>query len=119
MNQIVALRLLEKRGFHCLVADNGREALAILAEASVNLVLMDIQMPEMDGYEATRCIRQLEKKTGAHVPILAMTAHATSADRAACLLAGMDGCIAKPVKSDRLYAAIDAALVANSTRTAS
>jgi signal transduction histidine kinase/ActR/RegA family two-component response regulator len=117
VNQIVALRLLEKRGFHCLVAGNGREALAILTEASVNLVLMDIQMPEMDGYEATRCIRELEKKTGAHVPILAMTAHATSADRDACLLAGMDGYIAKPVKSDRLYAAIDEALVENSTRT--
>jgi signal transduction histidine kinase/CheY-like chemotaxis protein len=117
VNQIVALRLLEKRGFHCLVAGNGREALAILAEASVNLVLMDIQMPEMDGYEATRCIRELERRTGAHVPILAMTAHATSADRDACLLAGMDGYIAKPVKSDRLYAAIDAALVKNSTRT--
>ena len=114
VNQIVALRLLEKRGFHCLVAGNGRETLAILAEASVNLVLMDIQMPEMDGYEATRCIRELEKKTGAHVPILAMTAHATSADRDACLLAGMDGYIAKPVKSDRLYAAVDAALVENS-----
>jgi CheY-like chemotaxis protein len=78
---------------------------------------MVIQMPEMDGYEATRCIRELEKKTGAHVPILAMTAHATSADRDACLLAGMDGYIAKPVKSDRLYAAIDEALVENSTRT--
>jgi signal transduction histidine kinase/ActR/RegA family two-component response regulator len=110
VNQIVALRLLEKRGFHCLVASNGREALAILADASVNLVLMDIQMPEMDGYEATRCIRELERNTGAHVPIIAMTAHATSADRDACLLAGMDGYIAKPVKSDRLYAAIDAAI---------
>jgi signal transduction histidine kinase/ActR/RegA family two-component response regulator len=117
VNQIVALRLLEKRGFHCLVAGNGREALAILAEASVNLVLMDIQMPEMDGYEATRCIRELEKKTSAHVPILAMTAHATSADRDACLLAGMDGYIAKPVKSDQLYAAIDAALVENSRKS--
>jgi signal transduction histidine kinase/ActR/RegA family two-component response regulator len=115
VNQLVAVRLLEKRGYYCLVANNGREALTILAEASVNLVLMDIQMPEMDGYEATRCIRELEKKTGARVPILAMTAHATSADRDACLLAGMDGHIAKPVQSDRLYAAIDALLVQSPT----
>jgi signal transduction histidine kinase/ActR/RegA family two-component response regulator len=110
VNRVVAQRLLEKRGFHCLVACNGREALAILADASVNLVLMDIQMPEMDGFEATGCIRELERGTGAHIPILAMTAQATSADRDACLLAGMDGYIAKPVQSDRLYAAIETAL---------
>jgi signal transduction histidine kinase/ActR/RegA family two-component response regulator len=110
VNRVVAQRLLEKRGFHCLVARNGREALAILADASVNLVLMDIQMPEMDGYEATGCIRELERGTGAHIPILAMTAQATSADRDACLLAGMDGYIAKPVQSDRLYAAIETVL---------
>jgi len=67
VNQLITLRLLEKRGFHCLLAGNGREALATLAEASVSLVLMDIQMPEMDGHETTRCIRELEKKTGTHV----------------------------------------------------
>jgi len=110
VNQIVALRLLEKRGYHCLVADNGRQALELVASASVDLVLMDIQMPEMDGFEATRCIRELEKDSGAHVPILAMTAHATPTDRDACLLAGMDGHIPKPVQPDQLYKMIDAAL---------
>jgi signal transduction histidine kinase/ActR/RegA family two-component response regulator len=114
VNQLIALRLLEKRGYHCLVANNGRQALESVASASVDLVLMDIQMPEMDGFEATRCIRELEKNTGAHVPILAMTAHATPADRDACLLAGMDGHIAKPVHSDQLYQAIDAAFGASS-----
>ena len=109
VNQVVALRLLEKRGYHCLLANNGREALDVLSSASVDLVLMDIQMPEMDRFEATRCIRELEKSTGAHVPILAMTAHAMQSDRDACRLAGMDGHIAKPVHSDQLYQAIDAA----------
>ena len=110
VNQIVALRLLEKRGYHCLVADNGRQALELVASASVDLVLMDIQMPEMDGFEATRCIRELEKDSGAHVPILAMTAHAMPTDRDACLLAGMDGHIPKPVQPAELYKMIDAAL---------
>jgi signal transduction histidine kinase/ActR/RegA family two-component response regulator len=110
VNQIVALRLLEKRGCHCLVANNGRQALEVVASVSVDLVLMDIQMPEMDGFEATRCIRELEKNTGAHVPILAMTAHAMPADREACLSAGMDGHIPKPVQPDQLYKAIDAVL---------
>lgn len=114
VNQVVALRLLEKRGYHCLLASNGREALEILSSASVDLVLMDIQMPEMDGFEATRCIRELEKSTGAHVPILAMTAHAMQSDRDACRLAGMDGHIAKPVHSDQLYQAIDAVLSGDS-----
>jgi len=111
VNQLVALRLLEKRGYYCLVAANGREALSIFSEAAIDLVLMDVQMPEMDGYEATRSMREIEKKSGTHVPILAMTAHATSRDRDACLRAGMDGHIAKPVQSSRLYAAIDAILV--------
>jgi CheY-like chemotaxis protein/nitrogen-specific signal transduction histidine kinase len=114
VNQVVALRLLEKRGYQCLLANNGREALEVLSSASVDLVLMDIQMPEMDGFEATRCIRELEKSTGAHVPIVAMTAHAMQSDRDACLLAGMDGHIAKPVHSDQLYLAIDAALSGDS-----
>ena len=113
VNQVVALRLLEKRGYHCLLANNGREALEILASASVDLVLMDIQMPEMDGFEATRCIRELEKNTGDHVPIVAMTAHAAQSDRDACLLAGMDGHISKPVQSVQLYEVVDAVLSGN------
>ena len=116
VNQLIAVRLLENRGYYCLVAGTGREALAILAEASINLVLMDVQMPDMDGYEATRCIRELEKKTGAHMPILAVTAQATVEDRETCLLAGMDGHIAKPFQSEQLYAAIDALLVESATK---
>ena len=97
-----------------LLAGCGREALEVLSTASVDLVLMDIQMPEMDGFEATRCIRELEKSTGSHVPIVAMTAHAMQSDRDACLLAGMDGHIAKPVQSAHLYEAVDAVLSGSS-----
>jgi signal transduction histidine kinase/CheY-like chemotaxis protein len=114
VNQVVALRLLEKRGYHCLLANNGRQALEAVASVSVDLVLMDIQMPEMDGFEATRCIRELEKNTGAHVPILAMTAHTMPADRDACMAAGMDGHIPKPVQPNQLYKAIDEALSGSS-----
>ena len=110
VNQLLVSRLLEKRGYHCLVAGNGWEALSILAATSVNLVLMDLQMPEMDGYEATRCIRELDKQRGTHIPILAMTTHSASAEREACLVAGMDGFIAKPVQSNQLFARIDALL---------
>ncbi len=116
VNQLIAVRLLEKRGYYCLVAGTGREALTILAAASINLVLMDVQMPDMDGYEATRCIRELEKKTGSHIPILATTAQASAEDRESCLLAGMDGHIAKPFQSERLYAAIDTLLEQSASR---
>ena len=77
VNQVVTRRFLEQRGFHCMVANNGLEAMEMLDRAAADLILMDVQMPEMDGFEATRCIRELEKKRGAHVPILALTAHAS------------------------------------------
>ena len=111
LNQLVALRLLEKRGFRTLVAGNGLEAIQMLQWEKVDLVLMDVQMPEMDGFEATRRIREQEKKTGAHLPILAMTAHALDGDREKCLSAGMDGYLAKPVQSAQLYKAIEDLLV--------
>jgi signal transduction histidine kinase/ActR/RegA family two-component response regulator len=110
VNQVVTKRFLEKRGFHCLVANNGREAIEILNGAAADLILMDVQMPEMDGFEATRCIRELEMEIGVHVPILALTAHAKEGDREKCLAAGMDGYVSKPVQPNELYKAIDVLL---------
>ena len=107
INLVVTLRMLEKHGFQVLVAKNGREALEILQWETVDLILMDVQMPEMDGLEATRRIRELERKTGAHVPILAMTANALQGDRDKCLGSGMDGYLTKPVQSNQLYQAIE------------
>ena len=111
VNQVVAVRLLEKRGLRTLVANNGREALEMLKGEPVDLVLMDIQMPEMDGYEATRRIREQEKTTGAHLPIIALTAHAMKGDREKCLGAGMDGYLTKPIQGDQLHQAIEELLL--------
>src|SRR5207245_7433177 len=86
-NQKLAVRLLEKRGHKVLVANNGREALAQLETRCFDVVLMDVQMPEMDGLEATTVIRAQEKETGQHVPIIAMTAYAMKGDRERCLAA--------------------------------
>ena len=106
VNQTVTSRLLEKHGFHTFLANNGREALETIQWESIDLVLMDVQMPVMDGLEATRRIREMEKKSGAHLPILAMTAKALQGDRDLCLSAGMDGYIAKPVEPKQLLEAI-------------
>jgi len=88
-------------------ADNGLEALAALEKETFDLILMDVQMPEMDGLEATAEIRRREQGTGIHLPILAMTAHAMKGDQEQCLAAGMDGYITKPVRSEELFATID------------
>jgi PAS domain S-box-containing protein len=106
INQTLATRLLEKQGHTVTVAASGREALALLEQRSFDLVLMDVQMPEMDGLEATACIRRQESGTDRHVPILAMTAHAMKGDRERCLAAGMDGYVSKPIQSRELYEAI-------------
>jgi two-component system, sensor histidine kinase and response regulator len=101
VNQTVALRLLEKQGHRVVVAGNGREALLALAKAPANgfeLILMDVQMPEMDGFEATAAIRAQERDTESHIPIVAMTAHAMKGDRERCLAAGMDEYISKPIR---------------------
>ncbi len=102
VNQVLALRLLEKRGHTVAVAGNGKEALAALEKQSFDLVLMDVQMPEMDGFEATIAIREKEKTSGNHVPIIAMTAHAMVGDKERCLEAGMDDYISKPIRPEEL-----------------
>jgi CheY-like chemotaxis protein len=108
INQRLASRLLENRGHTVAVASNGRRALDLLDEQAFDVVLMDVQMPEMDGFEATGAIRAKEKATGQRIPIVAMTAHAMKGDRERCLKAGMDGYISKPTKPEDLLAAIAA-----------
>jgi PAS domain S-box-containing protein len=114
VNQLVARRLLEKRGHTVVVAANGREALAVL-EASAwvgfDCVLMDVQMPEMDGFECTAIIRSKEPATRVHLPIVAMTAHAMSGDEARCLAAGMDAYLSKPVEPNALFDVVDRQLL--------
>lgn len=107
INQKLALRLLEKRGHSVVIANNGKEALARLDEDIFDLILMDIQMPEMDGLEATAIIREREKRKGGHLPIVAMTAHAMKGDKERCLEAGMDDYVSKPIKPAELFAAIE------------
>jgi two-component system, sensor histidine kinase and response regulator len=102
VNQRLVVRLLEKRGHRGEVAGNGREALAALEKARFDLVLMDVQMPEMDGFEATAAIREREKGNGSHQPIIALTAHAMKGDREKCLVAGMDGYLTKPIRAEEL-----------------
>jgi len=106
VNQKVVLRVLEREGHRVVIAGNGREALAALEREVFHLVLMDVQMPEMDGFETAAAIRARERYTGVRLPILAMTAHAMSGDRERCLAAGMDGYIAKPVHKIELLTAI-------------
>jgi two-component system, sensor histidine kinase and response regulator len=110
INQKVALRLLEKAGHSVTVAWNGREAVTTATEREFDLVLMDVQMPEMDGLEATATIRQQEHGTERHLPIVALTAHALVGDREKCLQAGMDGYVTKPVQAPVLFQAMADAL---------
>ncbi|MCZ6680549.1 MAG: response regulator [Candidatus Poribacteria bacterium] len=108
VNQRVAARILQKAGYQsCDVASDGLEAMDALSNFSYDLILMDCQMPEMDGFEATAAIRSREKKRGTHVPIIAMTANAMLGDRERCLNAGMDDYISKPVKPDDLVAIVE------------
>lgn len=97
INLSLAVNLLEKEGYVTRVAGSGREALAILDQESIDLVLMDVQMPDMDGLQATKVIRQNELRSGKRTPIVAVTAHAMAGDREACLEAGMDGYLSKPI----------------------
>jgi two-component system sensor histidine kinase/response regulator len=107
VNQRLTTRLLEKRGHRVVLAANGREALAALEKGNYDLLLMDIQMPEMNGMEATARIREKEKLTGRHQPIVALTAHAMKGDQELCLAAGMDGYLAKPIRAEELDQILD------------
>ncbi|MEP7304028.1 MAG: response regulator [Acidobacteriota bacterium] len=107
VNQRVAVGLLSKRGHTVIVADNGLEALAALDRGRFDVVLMDLQMPEMDGLEATAAIRAREQLNGGHMRIVAMTAHAMKGDGERCLAAGMDDYVSKPIEPALLYAAVE------------
>jgi PAS domain S-box-containing protein len=118
VNQRVALRFIEKWGHDVVIVNNGKEALAAIKERPFDLVLMDVQMPEMGGFEATRAIRAREKHTGGRLPIVAMTAHAMKGDRERCLEAGMDAYVSKPVEAEEL-ARVIGEVVADSAKSSS
>ena len=105
-NQRLARALLERWGHTVEIADNGRIAVERAQAERFDLILMDVQMPELDGLDATRQIRQREATQGGHIPIVAMTARAMKGDQERCLAAGMDGYVAKPVRKNELYAAL-------------
>jgi PAS domain S-box-containing protein len=109
-NQTFIMRLLEKYGYHGALVENGQQVLEALSRHPFDLVLMDVQMPEMDGLEATQRIREHEKQSGDHMPIVAMTAYAVKGDRERCLEAGMDEYVTKPVSAEKLFEAIHALL---------
>ncbi len=107
VNQTLAVRLLEKRGYSVTVAPDGQAAVAAFQKGGFELVLMDIQMPGIDGFEATAAIREIERSTGGHIPIVAMTAHALVGDQERCLASGMDGYVSKPIRTSELFAVIE------------
>ncbi len=110
VNQMVASKLLRKKGHTVMIANNGREVLCILKKESFDLILMDVQMPEMDGFEATLAIRDEETRTGGHLPIVAVTAHAMEAYKTRCLQAGMDRYLSKPLEVKQLFETIDSVM---------
>ncbi len=106
-NRRLAMRLLEKRGHMVTAVENGLEAVQALEKEAYDLILMDVQMPEMDGLEATAAIREAEQLSGAHIPIVALTAHAMKGDRDRCMAAGMDAYVSKPFQAEELFATIE------------
>lgn len=109
-NQKLALAILDSKGYQTVVAQTGREAVAAVAAQDFDVVLMDIQMPEMDGYQATAAIREHDQKLGIHTPIIALTAHALEGNREKCLNAGMDGYASKPIRPEIVFDEIDRVL---------
>jgi CheY-like chemotaxis protein len=116
VNRKVAEHLLQRRGHEAVIAVNGREAVDALAGGRFDLVLMDLQMPIMDGFEATAAIRARERASGARMPIIALTAHAMEGDRQRCLDADMDGYISKPITGAKLFEVIDRVMAAAMVR---
>jgi CheY-like chemotaxis protein len=110
VNQRLIARLLEKRGHIVVLAQNGQEALDALEKQRFDIVLMDGQMPVMDGFEASKRIREMEKKSGTHQPIIALTALAMKGDKERCLASGMDGYVSKPIKLEELFSVIEKVL---------
>ncbi len=115
VNQKLAITLLQKRGHTVIPTGNGKEAIAALERENFDLVLMDVQMPVMDGFQAIRSIRAKEQATGGHIPIVALTAHAMKGDREKCLAVGADDYVSKPIRTSDLLAAMDRARVSKST----
>ena len=107
INRLIALRLLARAGYRAHAVANGRLAVAEVLNGAYDAVLMDVHMPEMDGFEATAAIREREKSSGKHLPIMAMTAHAMAGDRERCLAAGMDGYVSKPIQAKELFEAVE------------
>jgi two-component system, sensor histidine kinase and response regulator len=107
VNQKVAINVLQKRGHIVTLAVNGREAVALASSKTFDLILMDIQMPEMDGYEATAAIREMEQTTGSHIPIIALTAHAMKSDEDRSIASGMDDFMAKPIHAKELIQKVE------------
>jgi len=119
VNQMLAQRVLENQGYTVVVAKNGAEAVTAFANDRFDIVLMDVQMPRMDGMEATAAIREKEKNTGHRTPIIALTAHAMVGDRERFLGAGMDDYLAKPLKPGELIETIQRVIVARTPRSPS
>jgi CheY-like chemotaxis protein len=113
VNRMIVKMLLGKRGHVVVAAVNGHEAVVAAAEGGFDVALMDVQMPDMDGLQATATIRTAEGVTGGHLPILALTADQTTDTRDACMTAGADGHLSKPIVPDDLFAAIDSILAGN------
>jgi CheY-like chemotaxis protein len=107
VNQKVAMAMLRRRGYDVTLAETGRDAVDLVGRERFDLVLMDVQMPEMDGFAATAAIREAEARSGGHLTIIAMTAHSMAGDRERCLAAGMDAYLSKPIRSADLYALLD------------
>lgn len=110
INQVVACKFLQKLGFEVEIARNGREALEAASRTPYDAILMDCEMPEMDGYDATRAIRQREIGQDRHIPVIALTGHASADDERVCLEAGMDGVLTKPVTLPALRGILDRVL---------
>ena len=107
VNQKMVIALLEKGGHAVVVAENGEIAVDLAATQNFDVVLMDVQMPVMNGFDATKAIREHEKTSGIHLPIIALTAHAMAGDRECCLQAGMDEYLSKPLVPEELYARLN------------